>query len=84
MFGVLRWFEFPAGGSCGEVQAQLQDVQQLHASAGAFSAILADGRALSWGHPGHGGDSRDVQHQLQNVQEIQASRGAFAAIVSDA
>lgn len=47
-----------------KVQDQLHDVQEVHASSGAFAAIRADGRVVTWGHPLSGGDSRAVRQLL--------------------
>ncbi|OLQ08344.1 hypothetical protein AK812_SmicGene8116 [Symbiodinium microadriaticum] len=57
---------------------------EIHASAGAFAAILHDGSVVCWGDVHFGADSSTVQTRLKNVQQIQASRdGAFAAILGD-
>ena len=66
---------------------QISEVQVLGTPkgtcSGAFSAILPDGLAATWGNSHYGGDSRTAQDQPKNVQQIQASHGAFAAILSD-
>ena len=62
---------------------QLQNVQQLQSSSGAFAAVLGDGSVVTWGDAGTGGDASTVQDQLKNVQQIQASDKAFAAIRGD-
>ena len=72
----------PGEETSSAVQAQLKNVQQIQASAGAFAAIRSDGSVVSWGNH-TGGDSSAVQDQLRDVQQMQASRGAFAAILSD-
>ena len=38
-----------AGGDSSAVQGQLKGVQQIHATDGAFAAILADGSVVTWG-----------------------------------
>ena len=58
-------------------------MQQIHASSGAFAAILEDGSVVTWGDSGFGGHSSAVQDQLHGVQQIQATSGAFAAILAD-
>ena len=63
------------------MQEQLQNVQHIQATDGAFAAILESGAVVTWGDPGCGGDSSEVQAQLRNVQRIQASSSAFAAIL---
>ena len=65
------------------MQTQLENVQQIQASGGAFAAILDDGSVVTWGDAECGGDSSAVQTRLKNVQQIQASGGAFAAILDD-
>jgi hypothetical protein len=50
------------------VQNQLQNVQQVQGTAGAFAAILADRSVVAWGHPDCAGDSSAVKDRLQNVQ----------------
>jgi alpha-tubulin suppressor-like RCC1 family protein len=59
------------------------NVQQIHASPGAFAAILDNGSVVTWGSQDFGGDSSAVQEQLKIVQQIQASSEAFAAILDD-
>ena len=66
----------------GIVQNQLNNVQQIQATAYAFAAILGDGTVVTWGDAAFGGDSGAVQDQLKNVQQIQASGFAFAAILA--
>eukprot|EP00435_Cladocopium_sp_Y103_P002070 s4298_g1.t1 len=58
------------------VQKQLKGVQEIHASSGAFAAILAD-------ETDSGADSRRVQSELHHVQQIAANKGAFAALRTD-
>ncbi|CAE6946903.1 HERC2 [Symbiodinium sp. KB8] len=72
---------------------RLCDVQQIQATAGAFTAVLGDGSAVTWGHPDFGGDSRGVQsrlrgvlhvqEKLKHVLQIQSTDKAFAAILAD-
>ena len=54
------------------------NVQQIQANRAAFTAILANGSVVAWGHPVWGGDCSDVQDQLRNVQQVQATDYAFA------
>ena len=75
---VVTWGVMVHGGDSSAVQNQLNNVQQIHASWGAFAAILGDGSVAA-----AGGDSSVVQDQLKNLQQIQASYGAFAAILGD-
>ena len=74
----MTWGVMVHGGDSSAVQNQLNNVQQIHASWGAFAAILGDGSVAA-----AGGDSSVVQDQLKNLQQIQASYGAFAAILGD-
>ena len=80
---VVAWGDPEAGGDCSRVQEQLQNVQQIQATDGAFAAILADGSVVTWGHEWPGGDSRKVQAQLRHVKQIQATATTFAAIRAD-
>ena len=80
---VVAWGEPKYGADSSAVQDQLRNVQQIQASARAFTALLADGSVVTWGHPGEGGDSSAVQEQLKDVQRVQASSRAFAAILAD-
>ena len=47
------------------MQDQLQSVQRIQASLGAFAAIRADGFVVCWGFPEQGGICKDVQDQLR-------------------
>ena len=59
-------------GDSEAVQHQLQDVQHICASEGAFAALLSGGRVVTWGHAGTGGESSFVQEQLHDVLQISA------------
>ena len=48
------------------MQDLLINVQEVVASAGAFAALLSNGRIVTWGDPEKGGDSSAVQEQLQD------------------
>ena len=48
-------------------------MRHIQATAGAFTAVLEDGSAVTWGHPDFGGDSSAVQSKLRGVREVQAS-----------
>ena len=76
----MAWGDARLGGDCSAVREQLQDVQQIQASHGAFAAILS---VVTWGCPDFGGDSSSAQGRLTNVKQIQASDLAFAAIRGD-
>lgn len=52
------------------MQDLLINVQEVVASAGAFAALLSNGRVITWGDPEKGGDSSGVQEQLQDGAEI--------------
>ena len=80
---ILTWGYPTYGGDSSTVQAKLRSVQQIHATGGAFAAILADGSVVTWGLPQFGGDSSGVQAKLRCVQQIQATERAFAAILED-
>ena len=38
-----------SGGDSSAVRDQLRNVRQVHATGGAFAAILADGSVVTWG-----------------------------------
>ncbi|CAE7775016.1 unnamed protein product [Symbiodinium sp. KB8] len=78
----LSWGADRFGGDCSAVKDQLKDVQQIHATRGAFAAILANGSVVTWGYDG-GGESSAVRDQLKNVRQIQSTLRAFAAIRGD-
>ena len=63
LLGATQYY----GGGSFDVQDQLRNVQQVHATGRAFAAILADGSVVTWGNPCDGGDSFDVREQLRNV-----------------
>ena len=67
------------------MQAQLQDVDTIHAIATghAFAVKLADGLVVTWGAAECGGDSSSVQAQLQGVHTIYSTERAFAAQLAD-
>ena len=48
---IVTWGRTCSGGDSFAVQDQLRNVQQVHATSGAFAAILADGSVVAWGHP---------------------------------
>jgi len=60
----VTWGYSCGGGNSTAVQDQLRNVQQVHATSGAFAAILSDGTVVTWGDPDCGGDSTAVQEQL--------------------
>ncbi|CAE7233868.1 HERC1 [Symbiodinium natans] len=66
------------GGDCSEVQDQLQEVQELWATGGAFAALLRDERIVTWGDPGCGATSE----VLRNVKQVKATGGAFAFLLA--
>ena len=74
-----------SGGDSAAVQHQLQNVQEIVATAAAlaFAAVLVDGSIVTWGDLCRGGDSTAVQEQLRNVQQVSATAYAFAAILAD-
>ena len=55
---VSTWGNHAHGGDSSRVQ------DQVHATDGAFLAILADGSVVTWGNPQYGGKSFSVQDQL--------------------
>ena len=59
------------------------NVQQIHATARAFAAVLADKSVATWGRTAYGGYSAKVRDQLRNVKHIYATRRAFAASLAD-
>ena len=61
---IVTWGKSDSGGNSTAVQDQLRNVQQVHATSGAFAAILSDGTVVTWGDPDCGGDSTAVQEQL--------------------
>ena len=80
---VVTWGNAAFGGDSSAVRDQLEGVQQVKASHGAFAAILEDGSVVTWGHAVFGGDSSAVRDQLEGLQQIQATFRAFAAILED-
>ena len=80
---LVTWGDPYNGGDSSQVQAQLQNVQEICWTKWAFAAILADGTVVTWGDPEYGGDSSRVQDQLRNVQQISGTDRAFAAILAD-
>ena len=58
----------------------MTDVQSIHASSGAFAAILGNGDAVTWGVPSCGGDSRSVKMLLKDVRQIQAPQTCPAPV----
>ena len=80
---IVTWGDPARGGDSTAIQDQLKNVQKIHATHGAFAAILAHGTVVTWGQPLLGGDSTAVQDQLKNVQQISGTAAAFAAILSD-
>jgi hypothetical protein len=61
---VVTWGISDSGGDSSEVQHQLVNVREIHATERAFAAILADGSVIAWGDPGYGGDNSAVKDQL--------------------
>ena len=47
------------------MQNQLNNVQQVQATASAFAAVLVDGSVVTWGNAEVGADSSAVQTQLK-------------------
>ena len=78
---IVTWGDGAYGGDIAAVRDRLKKVEEVHASAGAFAAILADGTVVTWGDPDCGGDSAEVQEQLRHVQQVRATNRAFAAIL---
>ena len=70
---VVTWGNADDSGDSSAVQGQLQDVQQIQASGGAFAAILGDGSVVTWGRADLGGDCSAVQDWLKDGQQVQAS-----------
>ena len=69
------WGGSDYGGDSSQFRNQLQQVQQIRATAYACAAILHDGSAVSLGDSAWGGDSIYWQEQLKH----HANDGAFAA-----
>ena len=61
---VVTWGQ---GKACGH--GTLKNVQQIHASVGAFAATLGSGSVLTWGAREHGGDSTKVQAKALTGKE---------------
>ena len=80
---VRSWGMVECGGDCSAVEHQLEDVEQIVGSLGAFAAIKTDQTVITWGHPDSGGDSSLVQEKLKNVKDIAATDFSFAAILAD-
>ena len=81
--GIVSWGVSSNGGDSSQVQNQLKNVQEIHATCYAFAAILIDGSIVTWGDPFRGGDSSEVQYQLINVKQLKGTSSAFAAILVD-
>ena len=64
---MVTWGTATSGGDSSAVQDQLKSVQQIQATADAFSAILADGSIVTWGLPDSGGDTSAVHDQIMNL-----------------
>ena len=58
----------------------LSNIVAIYANAGAFVAIAADGRVVTWGDDDAGGDSTAVNSELVNVQSIITTGSAFTAM----
>ena len=88
---IVTWGDPNVGGQSAGVQDELRNVQEVHATAYAFAAILADGTVVSWGNPFCGGDcdgtavldGAAVLDQPKRVQQICSTSFAFAAILED-
>eukprot|EP00434_Breviolum_minutum_P018264 symbB.v1.2.016113.t1/scaffold1219.1/size131098/5 len=80
---IVTWGDPGFGGHMSAVRDQLKGVQHIHATIGAFAAILEDGSVVTWGYPHSGGGSSAVRDQLKGVLQIQATLNAFAAILED-
>ena len=72
---IVTWGDPGFGGHMSAVRDQLKGVQHIHATIGAFAAILEDGSVVTWGYPHSGGGSSAVRDQLKGVLQIQATRG---------
>ena len=79
----MAWGDPDSGGASSGVKDQLKGVQQVHATARAFAAILADGSVVTWGDRNYGGDSSGVKDQLKGVQQVEGTKTAFVAILAD-
>jgi len=70
------------GGNSSFEKKQLKNVKMIVSTAGAFAALLDNGRVVTWGfgieciQPHHNG-------QLQNVKRIFSTNSAFAALLDD-
>ena len=62
----MTWGDPGYGGDSSKVQEQLRNVQHIHATFGAFAAILHSGAVVTWGDPRYGGDSSQVQEQRKS------------------
>ena len=62
---LVTWGNQSLGGNSSRVRNQLRRVQQVHATAFAFAAILADQTVVTWGSELAGGDSTRVRNQLR-------------------
>ncbi|CAE8674599.1 unnamed protein product [Polarella glacialis] len=61
----------------------LTNATAIYGSAGAFSALQADGSVVAWGSSKQGGDASTVQAFLTNVTAIYSNSQAFAALKAD-
>jgi len=62
---------------------QLQNVQMIKSSGGAFAAVLGDRSVIAWGYGSGGKIPESIQTQLKNVKTIFSTRFAFAALLHD-
>ena len=77
---VVTWGMAASGGDSSGVAAELENVQEISATAFAFAALKQDGSVVAWGHADRGGvPSAD----LGPVARLFANQYAFAALGTD-
>ena len=64
---MVCWGSERDGGDCSAVQQQLVDVETIHATCAAFTAVLRNGCVVCWGDARFGGDCSMVQGQLEKA-----------------
>ena len=74
-WGVVTWGKADYGGHSSQVQDLLKNVQQVHASSGAFAAICEAGSVVTWGKPDKGGEWRWQLHSPRSAEECAAGSG---------
>ena len=65
---VMTWADAVTGGDSTAVKDQLQDVQEIQSTGGAFAAILGDGSLVTWGVADEGGDGSRMSDGMKTAE----------------